>query len=316
RPADFTYFQYIDLLDAGGKYRENAFHADTIGDFSHGKGFTIASLAAALDTNTLELLNAFLVALFYSHVYVDRVACLKGRYGLLLLRRRAFFYNFDQISHHAMDFLKWTANVDKVSGFQNPERRNLVLCGRWVRQQFRPALPGPFQRLFVPPGLDSGVMSAQEHVRDLPPVVISRAGIYRRRQQVVLEGIGKGRGFVRKYARQEPYHRVGNHCGSQFPARKHVVSNADFPGNEVLSHAFIDALIMAAQDNKVCLQAPAVGHRLLEELSVRTHKNHVVVRAFRLEVVKAPVHRLDHQYHSSSSAVGIVVQGLVFSGGV
>src|SRR5690606_5023257 len=142
--------------------------------FSYGKGFTVASLAAALDANTLELLNALLVALFYSHVYVDRVACLKGRYGLLLLRRRTFCYNFDQISHHAMDFLKWTANVDKVSGFQNPERRNLVLCRRRIRQQFGPALPGPFQRFFVPPGLNAAIVSAQEDVRDLPPVVISR----------------------------------------------------------------------------------------------------------------------------------------------
>ena len=61
-----------------------------------------------------------------------------------------------------------------------------------------------FERLRHFPFLYFGVVSAQEYVGHFPALVVGRAGVHGRCQQVVLERVGQGALFVAQHARYEP----------------------------------------------------------------------------------------------------------------
>src|SRR5205823_3463142 len=73
RTTDPAMAFYLDAIDRRRIEREHALHPDTTGDLAHGEHLP-RSAASARDDETLEHLNAFLVAFLDLHVDLDRVA--------------------------------------------------------------------------------------------------------------------------------------------------------------------------------------------------------------------------------------------------
>lgn len=89
----FTFSYQVDLLDGWGNDWEDTLYTNSIGNLTHGKGFSVGVWVFSLDHSSLELLDSFLVTFFDTYVYVDGITGFERReLGSRLAVFR--FYNF------------------------------------------------------------------------------------------------------------------------------------------------------------------------------------------------------------------------------
>ena len=74
--------------------------------------------------------------------------------------------------------------------------------------------------------------------------------------------------------------------------------------------AVVDSFVMAAEDNDIALEGEFVGNALVEGLSVRSHKDKLVVIPLGLEFLYHSEDGLDHHHHSGITAVTVVIDVL------
>ena len=87
-------------------------------------------------------------------------------------------------------------------------------------------------------------MAGEKHIRNFPTVIICRACINRRSQQVILERIGEGALFVTDGSGYQADNRIGNNSGSQFTTCQDIVAYGYFPGDQMFTDTVVDPLIM------------------------------------------------------------------------
>ncbi len=94
----------------------------------------------------------------------------------------------------------------------------LLACATLVLpfQQIRPALLRTLHGFIMPPGVYYFRVAAEQFIGYFPAAEISRAGIYRWRQHIVLEGIEQGRGFIIEHAGQETPYSIDHYSSCQF----------------------------------------------------------------------------------------------------
>ena len=78
----------------------------------------------------------------------------------------------------------------------------------------------------------------------------------------------------------------------------------------MLPDAFVDALVVAAEDNEVPFEGKFVGNALGEDFPVRGHVDDLIVGALGLQFPDTVVNGLYHHHHAGVPAVGVVVHGL------
>src|SRR5690606_27314780 len=215
-PTHHAALVHLHLADEGGGHGEDPFHAHVVADLAHGERAGAAS-AFALDHHTLELLNAFLVALLDTVVHGDRVASLElGQF----VHRHVFLLQLLDAVHD----LRVLGPADRGGPLPNGAAilRNYSPIARWSlsgvfrAEPFRAALPGAFQGLAGAPFVDPGLVAAEEHIGHLPAVVFGRAGVGGWGHQAVLEAVAQRRGAVAEHAGNQPHHRIAQHGGRQF----------------------------------------------------------------------------------------------------
>ena len=75
----------------------------------------------------------------------------------------------------------------------------------------------------------------------------------------------------------------------------------------MLTDALVNALVVAAEDDEVLLQAHLVRNALIEGLPIGRSIDHLIVVALALEVGDSAVDRLDLQDHPCLPPEGIVI---------
>ena len=163
--------------------------------------------------------------------------------------------------------------------------------------------------MFVLPGLDELGIAGQEDIGNLPAVEFRGTGIDGRGDQAILETVGKSRRLVGQDAGDEPDDAVGQEGGRDLAAAHDEIAHGDLPGDEVFADAFVNALVMAAQDDDILLEGQLVGYSLVQDLPVRSHIDDFVVVPFRPQFLDHPEHRLHHHDHAGVAAIAIVIHG-------
>ena len=174
----------------------------------------------------------------------------------------------------------------------------------------------PLQRLVDFPLLDFCLMAREEYVGHFPALVVGRAGIDRRRQQVVLKRVVEGALLVTQHARHQAYDSVGHSSCGELSASQDEVAETHFLGDEMFANAVVDTLVVPAQNDEVLRQRKAVGHGLVEAFAVGCGKDDLVVVPFRFQCRYTRVDRLAGHDHSGKASEGIVVDAAVTVGGV
>lgn len=104
--AYFTAAVHFNLFDIGAVKRENAFHANTIGNFTHGKGFSHSGVAA-LEYITLEELDTLLVAFLDLVVHGYAVSGFEiGKILLKVFGADGFYYRIHRCANRAANVAK------------------------------------------------------------------------------------------------------------------------------------------------------------------------------------------------------------------
>ena len=108
--------------------------------------------------------------------------------------------------------------------------RCVLRSGTLAFEQIGAPRAGALQGLFFLPLVNGGVVSAEEDVRDLPPVVLGGARVDGRCEKAVLEAVAQGTCLVADDARNEADQRVGEDGRREFAAAEDVIADADFQG--------------------------------------------------------------------------------------
>ena len=166
------------------------------------------------------------------------------------------------------------------------------------------------------PLFNLGMVAAEEHVRDTPASEFGRAGVFRRRDKTVLEGVGKGGLLVANNTGNEADDGVGNNGSGKFATRKDIVADGDFHGDEVFADALVDSLVMSAENHEVLFQGEGVGHGLGEHLTVRGSIDDFVVPALAFQPVDAVGKGFDCHDHARAATIGIVVYAAIAGEGI
>ena len=156
-------------------------------------------------------------------------------------------------------------------------------------------------------------MSGEEDFRDTPALVFGRTSINGSRQKVVLKGIGEGALFVADDAWNNTHDSVGHHGCCQFAACQHIITDADFLGDQVLADAVVDTFIMSSKDDDVLAERQLVGHGLVKLLAIRRGEDNLVVVALGREGADTAVDRLTLHDHPGKTAKGIVIDATVLA---
>ena len=181
---------------------------------------------------------------------------------------------------------------------------------------FGSAFLGALNGLLQSPLADEFVITRQKHLRDIPSFVASWTGVDRRRNQSVLERVGKGRGLVAQGPRDEAHKAVDQNGGTQLASGQDIVSDAYLFGNQVFTDTFVNAFVVAAKDDDVLFHGELVAQRLVEHLAVGAHVDDLIVVPLAFQVADAVVDRLDHHHHARAGGKRVVVHLVVLVGAV
>ncbi len=155
------------------------------------------------------------------------------------------------------------------------------------------------------PRLDGAMVSSEENLRHFPAFVIRRAGVV----GVVEETVGKGillRGLViAEHAGQEAHHGIGDNQRGKHAAGEDVVADGNLVIDQVVRHALVDALVVAAEQNEVAFAREVAGHGIREFAALRGHEDDFRVR--RAEGGEGFVDGFDFHDHARSAAIGGIV---------
>ena len=108
-PADISFADQLDLVNAGGQDREDPFNTYAVRYFPDGEGFTGRILIPALDHNALELLDPLLVAFADLYMHVNGIAGLKIRE--ICLPGQGFLFEFFNFRIHDFYDQNRSANI-------------------------------------------------------------------------------------------------------------------------------------------------------------------------------------------------------------
>ena len=122
--------------------------------------------------------------------------------------------------------------------------------------------------------------------------------------------------LVANHAGDEAHDAIGHDGGCQLATGQNIIANGDFLGDEVLTNAVVNALVMATQDDDVFLHREFVGHGLIECFAIGRGEDYFVVIALCLECRNAIVDGLALHHHAGETTKGIVVHTAVLIGGI
>src|SRR5580692_7818090 len=105
----------------------------------------------------------------------------------------------------------------------------------------------------MPPVVNLFRITAEEDLGGCLAAPVCRAGIDRGCEEVVLEGIEKGGGFIVEYPRDQAAYSVCEDRGGQFSPTEDIISNRNLFGHILLADALVDAFVMAADDQQIFL---------------------------------------------------------------
>ncbi len=189
-------------------------------------------------------------------------------------------------------------------------RDNLGIVSRpRLVQQVLAAGGGAGAGLFPAPGRDLGVIPGQEDVRYLDPAEDRRPGVAR----VVQQAVGKGflRGRVRiDYPRNEPGRRVENRQRRQLAAGQDEIADRELFNRIELGEAFVNALVMAADQDQAVELCELLGCGVRERATARRGNNDrspLVWGGRGDDRVEHTSERLDPKHHPATAAIRNVV---------
>ena len=177
-------------------------------------------------------------------------------------------------------------------------------------QEMGAALTRALDGLLVLPGADQLGIAAQEDVGDFPAVVFGRAGVDRGSDEAFLEAVAEGRGLIGQGAGDEADDRIGEKGRRNLAAADDEVADGDLAGHEVLADTFVDAFVVAAEEDEVLLEGKLVGDGLGEGLTVGGEVDDLVVGALGGELLYHFEDGLHHHDHAGIAAIAVVVDRL------
>ena len=162
----------------------------------------------------------------------------------------------------------------------------------------------------------SRFVAAEQDLRHLPTLIVSWTGVDRRCEDIILETVTQRTLLVADHPRHHTNDGIGNHRRHQFTTSQHEVANRDLLCNQMITHTLVDAFIVTCKNNQIPFQRQFVGHVLVETLTVRRGKNHLIVVTFCLQGRDTAVDGLTLHHHSCTTSVRIVVHATPFVKGI
>src|SRR4029450_9816712 len=185
-----------------------------------------------------------------------------------------------------------------------------------TRQQVRPPIERPAQRLALPPTADFAVIPRQQYLRHLhhslgrrrvPERNFGRPSVLRKIPQPTVGRVRGHRLLVADDARHEPGDGVEDYQRRQFPAGQHVIPNRQF-FRDSLPDPFGGPFVPAAHHDNVFVAAQPLRGLVRERPALRRRHDHRQrLSSLRLDRVKRPENRFRLQDHSRSPTVRHVV---------
>ena len=110
-------------------------------------------------------------------------------------------------------------------------------------------------RLVHLPLLDLRCVTAQEHLRHTPPLVLCGTCIDGGSEEVILEGIGECTLGIPDHPREQAHDSIRHDRSGELPSGQDVVTYGDLTSDEVLSDTMVDPLVVTAEDDEVLPKA-------------------------------------------------------------
>src|SRR5690606_27504253 len=106
------------------------------------------------------------------------------------------------------------------------------------------------ERLLEPPAPDGFVVAPEQHLRYLETVDALRPRVLRAVEQPGHIRILARRILVAEHPRQQPYDRIDDHRGREFPAAQHVVADRQLFPDDAVDDALVDALVASGDEQQ------------------------------------------------------------------
>ena len=159
-------------------------------------------------------------------------------------------------------------------------------------------------------------MAGEEDVRNFPTLVIRRAGIDGRSEEIVLERVGECALLVADSSGDEAHHSVGDDSRRQFTTGEDVIADGNLARNQMLAYPIVDSLVMPAKDDDIVEQRHTVGYLLVECLPIGRGIDDFVVFALALQRGDGAVDGFDLHHHARLAPERVVVHAPPFVGRV
>ena len=173
-----------------------------------------------------------------------------------------------------------------------------------------------FKTLIQFPFFDFGIVPREQDFGHLPAFVVRGSCIDRRSQESVLEGVAQCALLIAQHARHHSHDGIADDGGGQFPAGQHVVSHADFAGDEMFADAIVNAFVVSTENDEILRHGQRVGERLVKLFTVGRGEDDFIIVSLRFERGDAVVNRLALHDHAGEAAEGVVIDAAVFVVGV
>ena len=128
-------------------------------------------------------------------------------------------------------------------------------------------------------------------------------------KQSGLKRLGDRRLVIPEHTGNQPDDGVGQHQGAQHAVGQDIVTDRDLVIDEVVGHALVDALIVAAEEDEMLRLGILPGDGLPELPSLGREEDHLGPGT--AEFGECRRDRLDLHDHAGASAVGCVVHRAV-----
>ena len=154
------------------------------------------------------------------------------------------------------------------------------------------------------------MVPGEQHLRHFSAAPVFRTGVLRMLEQAVPVAFRRERFLVRQNARHHAAYCVRNCHRGDLSAGQHKVTDGNLLVHALVDKPLVNALIMAADQNKVLLCEQLTRFLLVKRLSLcrEEHRVHMLAGTQRL---MAQIQRLSQHDLSASAAIGRVIRLVV-----
>ena len=132
-------------------------------------------------------------------------------------------------------------------------------------------------RLFKPPGVNIGVVTAEQYLGHLSAHKLNGARILRIFQKIVLKAFRFMANGVGQNSVAQPAYAVAEDTGGYFPSRQHIVTDGDFLVHNFVDYALVDALVMTAKYDETVVRSKTVRRFVVKHLPAGGHIDHMYI---------------------------------------